>query len=142
VAAVLVLFAAAGWWWLRDRAIRRGRDDLADEVLARDFVFTVVLLFLITSRVLSPQFMIWMVGLAAVVLCARTTRLARPAWLVLVATLLTTALGISPGRAVLRDLVLIAAAAEASWTMFQVVRDPSANSEVVPEAAVTGRAAA
>jgi hypothetical protein len=142
VAAVLVLFAAAGWWWLRDRAIRRGRDDLADEVLARDFAFTVVLLFLVTSRVLSPQFMIWMVGLAAVVLCARTTRLARPAWLVLVATLLTTALGISPGRAVLRDLVLIAAAAEASWTMFQVVRNPNVDSEVVPGAAITSRAVA
>src|SRR6185295_5675962 len=67
IAAVLVLLAAAWWWWMRDRGIRRGREDLADEVLARDFVFTVVLLFLVTSRVLSPQFMIWMVGLAGVV---------------------------------------------------------------------------
>ena len=143
VAAVLVLVAAAWWWWLRDRAIRRGRDDLADEVLARDFVFTIVLLFLITSRVLSPQFMVWMVGLAAVVLCARTTRVARPAWLVLVATLLTTALGISPGRAVLRDLVLIAAAIDASWTMVLAVRSrPELGNAAVPVEPVLGESSA
>jgi Glycosyltransferase family 87 len=123
VAALLVLLAAAWWWWLRDRAIRRGREDLADEVLARDFVFTVVLLSLVTSRVLSPQFMVWMVGLAAVVLCARTTRLERPAWLVLVAMLLSGALGVSPGKAVVRDLVLLFATADASWTMLLAVRD-------------------
>ncbi len=122
LAAVLVLLAAAWWWWMRDRAIRGGRKDLADEVLARDFVFTVVLLFLVTSRVLSPQFMVWMIGLAAVVLCARATRIARPAILVLVAMLLSNSLGISPGRAVVRDLILIAAAIDASWTMFLAVR--------------------
>jgi hypothetical protein len=130
IAAVLVLLAAAWWWWMRDRAIRRGREDLADEVLARDFVFTVVLLFLVTSRVLSPQFMIWMVGLAAVVLTAGATRLARPAWFVLASVLLSGSLGESPGRAVVRDLVLIAATIDASWTMFLAVRDkPAAHPE-------------
>ncbi|HEU4739158.1 MAG TPA: glycosyltransferase family 87 protein [Solirubrobacterales bacterium] len=122
VAAVLVLLAAAWWWWMRDRAIRRGREDLADEVLARDFVFTVVLLFLVTSRVLSPQFMIWMIGLAAVVLTAGATRLSRPAWMVIAAVLLSNALGESPGRAVLRDLALVGATIDASWTMFRTVR--------------------
>jgi hypothetical protein len=143
VAAILVLLAAAWWWWLRDRAIRNGREDLADEVLARDFVFTVVLLFLVTSRVLSPQFMIWMVGLAAVVLCARTTRLARPAWLVLVAMLLSGSLGVSPGRAVVRDLVLLFATADASWTMFLAVRGrKEAADEAIPAEAVAGESAA
>lgn len=122
IAAVLVLLAAAWWWWMRDRGIRAGRSELADEVLARDFVFTVVLLFLVTSRVLSPQFMVWMVGLAAVVLCAPRTRLARPAWMVLVAMLLSNSLGISPGRAVVRDLVLLAATIDASWSMLAAVR--------------------
>jgi hypothetical protein len=137
IAAFLVLLAAAWWWWLRDRAIRNGRTDLADEVLARDFVFTIVLLFLVTSRVLSPQFMVWMVGLAAVVLCARSTRLERPAWLVLVAMLLSGALGISPGKAVVRDLVLLFATADASWTMFRLVWDrPEADAEPVPAEAV------
>ncbi len=137
VAAILVLLAAAWWWWLRDRAIRNGRKDLADEVLARDFVFTLVLLFLVTSRVLSPQFMVWMVGLVAVVLCARGTRLERPAWLVLVAMLLSGALGISPGKAVIRDLVLLFATADASWTMFRAVRDrPEVEAEPAPAEAV------
>ena len=143
VAAILVLIAAAWWWWLRDRAIRRGREDLADEVLARDFVFTVVLLFLVTSRVLSPQFMIWMVGLAAVVLTAGATRLSRPAWLVLVAVLLSNALGESPGRAVLRDLALLAATADASWTMFLAVRDrPEPEAQPLPLGAAAGESTA
>lgn len=122
IAAFLVLLGAAWWWWRRDRAIRSGREDLADEVLARDFVFTLVLLFLVTSRVLSPQFMVWMVGLAAVVLTAGATRLARPAWLVLVAVLLTFDLGVSPERDVLRNLVLLAAAIDASVKMIGAVR--------------------
>ncbi len=143
VAAILVLLAAAWWWWMRDRAIRSGRTDLADEVLARDFVFTIVLLFLVTSRVLSPQFMVWMVGLAAVVLCARSTRLERPAWLVLVAMLLSGALGISPGKAVVRDLVLLFATADASWTMFRVVWGrPEADAAPRPAEAVAGGPAA
>lgn len=86
--AALVVFAvAAAWWLLRDRAIRAGRADLADETIARDFVFALVLLFVVTSRVLSPQFMIWLLGLAAVVLCARDSRLRRPAWVVVAAVI-------------------------------------------------------
>lgn len=142
IAAFLVLLAAAWWWWMRDRAIRRGREDLADEVLARDFVFTVVLLFLVTSRVLSPQFMIWMVGLAAVVLTAGATRLSRPAWLVLAAVLLSTSLGDSPGRAVVRDLALIAATIDASWTMFFAVRDEPAADLQTGQVEVAARGAA
>lgn len=139
LASVLVLLAAAWWWWMRDRAIRSGRAELADEVLARDFVFTIVLLFLVTSRVLSPQFMVWMVGLAAVVLCARSTRLARPAWLVLVAMLLSGSLGISPGKAVIRDLVLLFATLDASWTMFLAVRNkPVPEGDAAPVAAAGG----
>jgi hypothetical protein len=143
VAAFLVLLAAAWWWWMRDRAIRRGREDLEDEALARDFVFTIVLLFLVTSRVLSPQFMVWMVGLAAVVLTAGATRLSRPAWMVLAAVLLTSALGESPGRAVLRDLVLVAATIDASWTMFLAVRPrPETDAETPRVEAVAGEATA
>ena len=81
--SVAALAAAALWWWFRARAIHDGRTDLADAAVSRDFVFTIVLLLVVTSRVLSPQFMLWLVGLAAVVLTAGTTRLARPAWIVL-----------------------------------------------------------
>lgn len=131
-ASLLLFLVAAAWWWLRDRAIRRGREDLADEVLSRDFVFTVVLLFLVTSRVLSPQFMVWMVGLAAVILCARETRVARPAWMVLAAVLLSNDLGTSPGRAVIRDLVLVAATIDASWSMFKAVLERPAPADPEP----------
>ncbi len=125
VAAVLVLLAAAWWWWMRDRAIRSGRKDLADEVLARDFVFTVVLLFMVTSRVLSPQYMIWMVGMAGVVLTAGRTRLARPAWIVVVAILLTAGLYQSSLNLVMRNAALLIAAIDASVTLYFVVRPRS-----------------
>ena len=65
---------------------------LAGAAVSRDFVFTIVLLLVVTSRVLSTQYMVWLLGLAAVVLTAGTTRLARPAWLVVAATILTTSL--------------------------------------------------
>ncbi|WP_030745947.1 glycosyltransferase 87 family protein [Streptomyces sp. NRRL F-5135] len=51
--------------------------------------FAAVLLFTTTSRVISPQYMLWLVGLAAVCLVARTSRMALPAWMVLVATAVT-----------------------------------------------------
>ncbi|MCX4535599.1 MULTISPECIES: glycosyltransferase family 87 protein [unclassified Streptomyces] len=63
-------------------------------LLARDFrvstpadaAFTAVLLFTTTSRVISPQYMLWLVGLAAVCLAFRPSRMGLPAVLVLVAT--------------------------------------------------------
>lgn len=51
-----------------------------------DAAFTAVLLFTTTSRVISPQYMLWLVGLAAVCLVFRESRMAWPAGLVLVAT--------------------------------------------------------
>jgi hypothetical protein len=133
VVALLVLLAAAWWWWLRDRAIRRGREDLADEVLARDFVFAIVLWFMITSRVFSPQYMIWMVGLAGVVLTAGRTRLARPAWIVVGSIVLTAGLYQSPANAVIRNLALVIAAIDASWTLYRTVRDePTPKESAVP----------
>jgi hypothetical protein len=41
---LLVLLASAAWWVGRERAIRRGRTDLADAAVSRDLVFTIVLL--------------------------------------------------------------------------------------------------
>ncbi|MFJ3707527.1 glycosyltransferase 87 family protein [Streptomyces sp. NPDC090053] len=54
-----------------------------------DAAFTAVLLFTTTSRVISPQYLIWLVGLAAVCLVFRTSRMAVPACLVLAATAVT-----------------------------------------------------
>jgi hypothetical protein len=137
------LGAATAWWWLRARAIRGGRTDLADAAVSRDFIFTVVLLLVVTSRVLSPQFMIWLLGLAAVVLTAGTTRLARPAWLVIGATILTTSAFGSAESTLIRNLGLLAAAVDASIAMFLLVRRPSAQMDAPARAAgAPGRSAA
>lgn len=132
----LAALIGAGFWWLaRSRAIRRGREALAGAAVSRDFVFTVVLLLVVTSRVLSPQYMIWMLGLSAVVLTARDSSLKRPAWTVVAAAILTTA-AYGPMGAygttynvygpafimLIRNLALLVAALDATWTMVRFVR--------------------
>ncbi|WP_327366937.1 glycosyltransferase family 87 protein [Streptomyces sp. NBC_01217] len=72
---------AFGWllvWRLRARDFRVSTP--------ADAAFTAVLLFTTTSRVISPQYMLWLVGLAAVCLVFRDSRMALPASLVLLAT--------------------------------------------------------
>lgn len=135
-ASLAALFGAGAWWWARARAIRRGRQDLADAVVSRDFIFTVVLLLVVTSRVLSPQYMVWLLGLAAVVLTAGASRLRRPAWIVIAATVLTTSaygsLGTyvsyynvygSPFNMLVRNLALLVAAIDATIVMVKLVRE-------------------
>ena len=133
----LAALIGAGFWWLaRSRAIRRGREALADAVVSRDFVFTVVLLLVVTSRVLSPQYMIWMLGLSAVVLTARNSSIERAAWTVVAAAILTTA-AYGPMGAygttynvygpafimLIRNIALIVAAVDATWAMVRLVRN-------------------
>ncbi|HEX6688149.1 MAG TPA: glycosyltransferase family 87 protein [Solirubrobacterales bacterium] len=132
--SLIVLGAAAVWWRFRAKAIRAGQAQLADAAVSRDFVFTIVLLLVVTSRVLSPQFMVWLLGLAAVVLTAGTTRLARPAWLVLGATVLTTSLFKSPANIVVRDLALLAAAIDASIAMVALLRQRGAHQPTAAQA--------
>ena len=111
------LAAAAAWWWLRARAIRNGQAHLAEASVSRDFVFAAVLLLVVTSRVLSAQYMVWLLGLAAVVLSSPDTRLSRPAWTVAAAATLTTFLFKSPSAIAIRDLLLLVAATDAAVTM-------------------------
>ncbi|MFB6840860.1 glycosyltransferase 87 family protein [Streptomyces sp. NPDC056361] len=76
--------AAFGWLALwRLRARRFVSSTMADAA------FVAVLLFTVTSRVISPQYMIWLFGLAAVCLAYRSSRMRRPAHLVLWATAVT-----------------------------------------------------
>lgn len=76
---------AFGWLLLwRLRAWDTGRPS----TLA-DAAFTAVLLFTTTSRVISPQYLLWLVGLAAVCLAFRRSPMTRPALLVLAAALVT-----------------------------------------------------
>jgi len=54
-----------------------------------DAAFVAVLMFTTTSRVISPQYLVWLVGLAAVCLCFRASRMGGPAGLVLAACFVT-----------------------------------------------------
>ncbi|MFK0266623.1 glycosyltransferase 87 family protein [Streptomyces angustmyceticus] len=82
--ALTLSLAAAGWLFLwRVRARELGPATLCDAA------FTATLLFTTTSRVISPQYMLWLVGLGAVCVTVRASRLTLPAVLVLAATGLT-----------------------------------------------------
>lgn len=116
------LAAAAVWWWRWRQRIAEGWDRLADAAVSRDFVFTVVLLVVVTSRVLSTQYMVWLLGLAAVVLSAGTARLARPAWIVVGATTLSTATFKSPELTLIRDTALLVATVDAAVAMVGMLR--------------------
>jgi hypothetical protein len=83
-AALALTGAAFGWLLLwRLRAVRLGPHTPADAA------FTAALLFTVTSRVISPQYLVWLVGLAAVCLYHRASRMAGPALLVLAASFAT-----------------------------------------------------
>ncbi|MFV5995533.1 glycosyltransferase 87 family protein [Streptomyces sp. NPDC056231] len=83
VSALALALSIAAFGWL-----------VVWRLLARDFgvrtpadaAFTAVLLFTTTSRVISPQYMLWLVGLAAVCVVFRSSRMGLPAVLVLIAT--------------------------------------------------------
>jgi hypothetical protein len=121
---LLVLVAAALWWVARERALRRGRLDLAEAAVSRDFIFTLVLLQIVVSRVLSPQYMIWVVGLSAVILTGGTRRMARPAWIAIGAVVITAGLYQASANMLIRNLALLFAAADAAVGMVSVLRKP------------------
>jgi hypothetical protein len=131
VAALLALLAAALWWLARDRAIRAGAEQLRDLALARDFAFTVVLLFVVTSRVLSPQFMIWLVGMAAVVLSSKRTRLLRPALVVVAAAIISGGISGDATDLVLRNVALVVALVDAAVTLTLAVLPAAVGSKPV-----------
>ncbi|MEU1407359.1 glycosyltransferase 87 family protein [Streptomyces sp. NPDC005728] len=83
-AAMALSGAAFGWLVLwRLRAARFASHTLADAA------FTAVLLFTVTSRVISPQYLVWLIGLAAVCMCFRASRMGAPAVMLLAAAVLT-----------------------------------------------------
>jgi hypothetical protein len=140
-AALAVLIGASVWWAARARAIREGREDLADPDVSRDFVFTVILLLVVTSRVLSPQYMVWLFGLSAVTLAEARSRVSRPAWIVIGAAILTTAAYGPEGawgpapiygsgfNMAIRNLALLVAAVDAAVAMYLLLRKSPASAE-------------
>lgn len=123
--SLAALAAGAAWWWARARAIREGRNELASDAVSRDFAFALILLLVVTSRVLSTQYMIWLLGLAAVVLSAGTPRMARPAWLVVAATIITTSVFKSPENTLVRNALLLVATVDCWAAMLALVRRPA-----------------
>ncbi|MCX4880233.1 MULTISPECIES: glycosyltransferase family 87 protein [unclassified Streptomyces] len=83
-AALFLTGVAFGWLLLwRLMATRFLPNTLADAA------FTAVLMFTVTSRVISPQYMVWLVGTAAVCLCFRSSRMGLPVGLVVAAAFVT-----------------------------------------------------
>ncbi|MEW1721313.1 glycosyltransferase family 87 protein [Streptomyces sp. NPDC093109] len=82
--ALALAVLSFGWllvWRLRARGLTAA--------VVPEAAFAAVLLFTTVSRVISPQYMLWLVGLAAVCLTLRPGRMALPAALVLAATAVT-----------------------------------------------------
>lgn len=128
---LLALALAAVWWLARDRAIKAGRTVLANASLARDFVFTILLALVITSPVLSPQYMIWLIGVAAMLLSDPESRLHRPAWIIFGASFIQV-LGAAHSL-VLRNIALVVATVDAALVLGLLVWRPSRDGAASPE---------
>ncbi|MFD3520306.1 glycosyltransferase 87 family protein [Streptomyces sp. NPDC058653] len=86
VSALALFLSVTAFGWLlfwRVRATAFTASTLGDAA------FTAVLLFTVTSRVISPQYMVWLVGLAAVCLLLRSSPMTLPAVLVVAASAVT-----------------------------------------------------
>ena len=86
VGHAMVALSLGGFGWLllwRARSRRWSAATPADAALAA------LLLFVVTSRVISPQYLVWLIGLAAVCLTHRRTTQRPVAWLLLAAGAMT-----------------------------------------------------
>jgi hypothetical protein len=81
---VALSVCAFGWLLLWRARARRWTD-----ATPLDAALTALLLFVVTSRVLSPQYLVWLVGLAAVCLTSQRTTQRPVAWLLLAASAVT-----------------------------------------------------
>ncbi|MFD7322014.1 glycosyltransferase 87 family protein [Streptomyces sp. NPDC059875] len=86
VAQLSLMTTAAAFGWLM---FWRGRASRWTEATPFDAALTAILLFTVTSRVISPQYMVWLLGLAAVCLTSRLTTQRPVAWVLLAATAVT-----------------------------------------------------
>jgi hypothetical protein len=130
-------------WW----RLMRFRPRCWTPALMYDTAFTVLLVLVVTSRVLSPQYLIWLLGLACVVLTEngpmrRGTVMARPACLVIFCVLITQVefpllFGEVMGAqfwgtmvVAVRNLILVIACVQALRALWQAgAREPQASAE-------------
>jgi hypothetical protein len=138
----VLMFVLAGcvvmWWW---RQTRGGRTIAAQ--LGRDALFAALLWYLVLSPVLSVQYMIWVVGVGAVIATSRETVMKRPlilsmAALVLTRLVITQWLDLYMNgrdaalRLLLRNLVLLVAAVDALITLASPTLTARVNSWLTP----------
>nr|WP_260616906.1 glycosyltransferase family 87 protein [Streptomyces sp. WAC05458] len=86
VSTVALALTALAFGWLLLWRLAASR--FAAHTVA-DAAFTAVLMFTVTSRVISPQYLVWLIGLAAVCGCFRASRMRVPVVLVLAAAPVT-----------------------------------------------------
>ncbi|MEV4436835.1 glycosyltransferase family 87 protein [Streptomyces sp. NPDC049555] len=86
VSALALLLSVLAFAWLLVWRVRARRFTATTPY---DAAFAAVLLFTTTSRVISPQYMVWLIGLGAVCVTMRTPRQQLPVLLVLLAAPLT-----------------------------------------------------
>ncbi|MFG2821062.1 glycosyltransferase 87 family protein [Kitasatospora sp. NPDC048365] len=87
VSKVMVALTVTGFGWLLLWRLRAGRWQASTTY---DAALTALLIFTVTSRVISPQYLVWIIGLTAVCLTVRGTSQRPVAVLILIATVLTT----------------------------------------------------
>jgi len=130
-AALVLAVALVAWWLKRDRLVRAAHSELVSN--GADAAFTVVLWFITISRVLSPQYFVWLIGIGGVALASRACTVRRPVLMVAAATLVTQILlgvwgDLVTGGAggayllVLRNVILLVAALDAGRSMFLQAR--------------------
>ncbi|MEU5362787.1 glycosyltransferase family 87 protein [Streptomyces sp. NPDC005925] len=140
--AALFLTGAAFGWLLLWRVLARR----FEAHTVADAAFVAVLMFTTTSRVISPQYLVWLVGVGAVCLCHPSSRMRLPVWLALAASFVTVlefplwfahvvagdALGVT--LLFLRNGLLLAATLLAATRLWRatVRRTAPAPSEAVP----------
>ncbi|MER5864845.1 glycosyltransferase 87 family protein [Kitasatospora sp. NPDC002040] len=134
VAQVSVLLTGVAFGWLLFWRFRARRWNAA---LPYDAALTAVLLFTVTSRVISPQYLIWLIGLGAVCLSVRGSSQRPVVLLLLVAVGVTTvdyplffdAVISGTWKAtvviVLRNLLLLAAALWSAGRLWRVSASPA-----------------
>ncbi|MDG9716198.1 glycosyltransferase 87 family protein [Streptomyces sp. DH24] len=83
-AALFLTGMAFGWLLLWRLLARR-----FEAHTVADAAFVAVLMFTTTSRVISPQYLVWLVGVAAVCLCHPASRMRLPVGMVLAASFVT-----------------------------------------------------
>ena len=146
---LLIAAAVAAWCVLTGRGRIRWRPEFA-----ADAPLAATLLVLVASPVLSPQYMLWAIGLAAVCLVTRQTTQRPVAVAILAAALLTVIVfpvgwqGLLRGSAMItgilaaRDALLAAAAAASCWRLLSAARSGGGSREQLRGDAAAGTPAA